>query len=243
MKAAWVVGASSGLGRALAEELAKKGIDLVLSSRDVEDLKIMQRYLTTTFKANVLVYEIDLLSEEIEQASISILKQNKEIDSVFLCVGGAVENDVIPLCSKTIQSAFQQNCIGPAALLNACIVSSQLKHCIVVSSISAKIPRVHNASYSAAKSALEDLVVSMNLHLYRIQAPFQIKVLRLGYMRSRWTIGKKLLFKPVQPKEAARFILFRLEAKSNILYFPVFWRCIHLILRALPWAVYRKMKF
>lgn len=243
MKKAWIVGASSGLGKALADQLASEGVSLVLSARSAEALEASAKHYRTTGRVEASVLTLDLSVPISEQVISDFLTSNRDIDAVFVCVGGAHDQDQIPLLRDTIDSLFQQNCIGPALVLSKCIQHLNLRTCVVVSSISARVPRVENASYSASKTALEEMVKSMNIYLYRSQKLYQIKVIRLGYMKSQWTAGRRLLFPVIEPAAAAKAILFRLEQKSNLLYVPVFWFWIHGILRWLPWFIYRKLKF
>jgi short-subunit dehydrogenase len=57
---ALVTGASTGIGRALAEELARRGYDLVIVSRDEAALKTVAAHIESTYKRQVLVMSFDL---------------------------------------------------------------------------------------------------------------------------------------------------------------------------------------
>ncbi len=55
-----IIGASAGLGRALAEELAARGHSLYLISSDIEDLQPLAQDLRIRFNIKVFVSSVDL---------------------------------------------------------------------------------------------------------------------------------------------------------------------------------------
>ena len=70
-KTVWITGASSGIGEALAYEFAKKGADLILSARRMEQLEQV-RTNCKPHTDEVLVIPIDL-SDETESAKGEIV--------------------------------------------------------------------------------------------------------------------------------------------------------------------------
>ena len=62
-----IIGASSGLGKALAYAFARNNHDLILVSRDVRDLSALKTDIENKYKILVEVLEIDLnLNDQIE---------------------------------------------------------------------------------------------------------------------------------------------------------------------------------
>ena len=72
MLKALVTGASSGIGRDMAKELAKRNIDLILVSRDLDKLKQVKDQIKNV---NVEIITKDLSSE---QNCIDLYEQVKE---------------------------------------------------------------------------------------------------------------------------------------------------------------------
>lgn len=61
---ALVTGASSGIGRDIAKELAKRGYNIVAVARDKEKLKNLKSELEKEYKVNVDVISIDLIDRD-----------------------------------------------------------------------------------------------------------------------------------------------------------------------------------
>ncbi|MFB0924311.1 MAG: SDR family NAD(P)-dependent oxidoreductase, partial [Vicingaceae bacterium] len=58
-KVVWITGASSGIGEAIAYELAKKGCKLIISARRVDELNRVKVKVSLP-EENILVLPIDL---------------------------------------------------------------------------------------------------------------------------------------------------------------------------------------
>lgn len=68
---ALVTGATSGIGRAICELLARKGIDLIISGRNLDQLQYLQNSLSQ--KVNVQAVQADLARPEERQHLIDVL--------------------------------------------------------------------------------------------------------------------------------------------------------------------------
>jgi short-subunit dehydrogenase len=58
MEQALIVGGSTGMGRAIAELLIKKGVEVSIVAKDAQSLKIVESELST--QGNVKVYAVNL---------------------------------------------------------------------------------------------------------------------------------------------------------------------------------------
>jgi len=245
---AMIVGGSSGLGRALAEQFAKKGYSLALVSRDQEDLKVMKSSLETTYGHSVQIYPTDILAQTFDAESLvgSIRKDLGAINHAFLVAGGSFEGDEKVPTQDAFKNALKLNYESIALLANSVLSGQSKGECrsiLFVSSIAAVAPRSANSSYSAAKKALENYAYSLRHHCFQANLPTLVQVIRMGYMESGFTRGKPLRFPIAKPKEVAEYVFKMKDCDYGIKVFPRFWFFILFVLSRLPWAVYKRLRF
>lgn len=243
---ALIVGGSSGLGRALAECLAENGYSLALISRDQEDLFVMKASLETQYGRKVFVYPTDLLDPQLnaEQVVAQAFKDLGSLNYAYLIAGGSFDGDEKVPTTKAFKNSLRLNFESIALFANAVLnIEQPCRSILMVSSIAAVAPRSVNSSYSAAKTALESYAQSLRHHCYQAKIPTRIQVVRMGYMESGFTRGKKLLFPIAPPRQVANFILKRKDQDFGIQVFPKFWVLILFIISQLPWAIYKRMRF
>ncbi|HEY8270969.1 MAG TPA: SDR family NAD(P)-dependent oxidoreductase [Pseudobdellovibrionaceae bacterium] len=245
---ALIVGGSSGLGRALAELLAKKGFGLALVSRDKEDLQALQSSLQTVHGVRVFIYPTDLLDPALsaERVVEKVSEDLGSIDYAFLVAGGSFTGDEKVPSLSAFSHSLRLNFEAIGLFMNAILLLREKAVCrsiLVISSIAAVAPRSQNSSYAAAKKALESYAISLRHYCFQAQIPTNIQVVRLGYMESGFTRGKTLLFPIAKPQAVAQFIFKLKDRDFGLRVFPSFWNLILFILTKLPWAVYKRLRF
>ena len=89
-KIAVITGAGSGIGQALAIELAKKGATLILSDKNADTLADTQK-MVQTFGADCYTYTVDVsVEKEITDFAKKVLKEHHHIDLLFNNAGFAL---------------------------------------------------------------------------------------------------------------------------------------------------------
>ncbi len=152
-KTVWITGASSGIGAALARDLAKRGAHLVLSGRDEARLDAVAEDCGET-----LVLPFDVRDDQaLEDATARALEWKGGIDLAFanagvsqrsraLKTGMPVYRDIIEI-DLTAQIAFAQGLIGP-------MVERGSGALAFVSSVAGKVGVPMRTAYSAVKFGL-----------------------------------------------------------------------------------------
>jgi serine 3-dehydrogenase len=80
-KIVFITGASSGIGRACAEEFAKTGSNLILCARRIERLVELKKLLVKKYKVKILVTQLDVRKlRDVKNFIISLPAQWKQID-------------------------------------------------------------------------------------------------------------------------------------------------------------------
>src|SRR6266498_3483071 len=112
-----IVGASAGLGRALAERLAADKHDLVLIGRDQRDLDAITADLSLRFGVETKVLAGDVGQPETLERLSAILTAWTPIDGILLPIGAASDEDTIDLPQKQIQEIVNVNFLSIVAVI------------------------------------------------------------------------------------------------------------------------------
>ena len=93
-----VTGASSGLGRQMAEAFARQGANLAILARRVERLEELKARLEKDYKVKVLPVKVDVTSsEEIDAAAKKVKKEFKKVDILLNCAGSSKDKGVLEM--------------------------------------------------------------------------------------------------------------------------------------------------
>jgi short-subunit dehydrogenase len=239
-----VVGASSGLGRALATELAARGHALLLVASDRRDLDALGASLNLAHGIAVRALALDLGREADPGAKIiAALDGMPPASALLLPIGQSREDDDFSLDAPRIGELLAVNLHAPLAIVHALLprlVESQ-GAVVLFGSVAAIRGRGKNVVYAGAKRALVSLYESLRQR-YRPRE-LRVQLYELGFMATNLTYGMKLPLPAAKPEDVARVVVGDLRRwKSFRRSVPRWWGLIALIVRALPWFVYRRMK-
>ncbi len=113
MKKVLITGASSGIGRALALQLAEKGVSLILHGRDIEALSELLGEIGT--KTPTLISVADLSSFEGTQTLLGVL-QKEFPDVVINSAGFGLYGDLITHGPQEVQKMLAVNIAAVVAI-------------------------------------------------------------------------------------------------------------------------------
>lgn len=176
-KVVWITGASSGIGEALAYEMARNNAKLILSARREEELKRVQEGCKSLTDMPVDILTLDLADAESLPAKA---KQAEEIYGhidILVNNGGISqrgfvwENDT----EEVDRRVFEVNFFG-AIQLSKLVLSGQMQrkegHHVIISSTTGKVGTPLRTAYAASKHALHGFYDSMRAEVH----DFNIKV-------------------------------------------------------------------
>lgn len=238
-----VVGASSGLGRALAEELAAKKRDLLLVASDDRDLEAIASDLNLRHGVAVRVLALDLGREFDPGARIAAaLDGLPPPDALLLPAGLSRSDDELALEAGAIGQLLAINLHAPLAIVHALLprLLEARGTVVLFGSIAAVRGRGRNVVYASAKRGLVSLYESLR-HRYPADE-LRVQLYQLGFLATNLTHGMKLPAAPADPAAIARTVVRRLGRPSSMRYLPEKFELIAWVVRALPWALYRRMK-
>lgn len=246
-KTAIVVGASSGVGRALAQALAAEGYAVILAARSEKDIAHTCYDIKLRHGVDALPFTLDLTgTEEHLQSFVSYChRQFPVINQVFM-VAGNVDDADNGMASHTLQQQIINTNFTGIIQLSSNFLSTFAQQgegqLWLFSSIATARPRGANVVYGAAKAALEFYGSGMQ-HSFAAHPRIRVKVIALGYVDTALSFGRKLLFKPVSSQAVAQVVINKLDKDFRFIYYPAFWNLITFTLRQLPWMIYKKLNF
>jgi short-subunit dehydrogenase len=245
-RSAVIVGASSGVGRALAAALAERKWTLVLCARDLRDLTAVAADLNVRWNVSCFPITVDLASCDFnaEQFCENCSRVAGDTDAVFYTAGAVDDHDDGSAGEDTARRLIEVNYVNAVKTLGAFArVFESRGHGTLVgfSSIAAAAPRRQNVVYASAKAGLEVYLTALR-HRFA-DSPVLVQGYALGYVDTAMAYGKKLLLSPVSAESVAHEVIRNLNHDIGIKYYPGYWRLIILVLRLLPWFIYKRLRF
>jgi short-subunit dehydrogenase len=167
-KIVWITGASSGIGEALAYELARKNCKLILSARNVEALELVKSKCTTT---DVVVLPFDLAdfgnAKNIAEKAISAFGK---ID-ILINNGGVSQRSLIAETDFEVdKKLIEVDYLGTVALTKALLphfIKNQSGHFVTITSLMGKFGSPYRSGYCGAKHALHGFFDVLRMEHYK----------------------------------------------------------------------------
>jgi short-subunit dehydrogenase len=237
-KRVWIIGASFGIGRALAEILAKEGAQLVLSGRTEKALEDLKTLLPGKgHRVSILdVGSKESLSKSFEDFS----KEQLEIDCIIYCAGTYQPGPFSKGSLNDFDQTLDTNFMGAVRLLH--VVESHYsknKPCqiVFVGSVAGYSGLPNANVYGPSKAALLNLCEGMKVELEH--KGIDIRIVSPGFVSTRLT-DKNQFSMPfiVSPEKAARYIIKGLETYDFQIDFPKKMSLFLRFLRLLPYPLY-----
>lgn len=179
-----VTGASSGIGYKTAIYLSQLGADLVITGRNIENLKECYKYLDKE-KNNVL-FSADLTNNEDIEALFSKIKiTGDKLDGMVHCAGIPSIMPIKSLTREKLHSVFDINFYTFIELVRFFTkknFSNDNSSIVVMSSLITRRPRAYELGYIASKAAIEASVPIIALEYQKRK--IRINALLIGYLKT-----------------------------------------------------------
>ncbi len=154
-KVVWITGASSGIGEAVAYEMARVGAKLVLSARREDELL---RVAGNIDSKDVLILPFDVTAEDSLPAVVKqVMDYYGRIDLLFNNAGISQRSYCVDTEMSTYRKLFEVDVFGQIALTKLVLpimIHQKSGHISVTSSVAGKIGVGSRTSYCAAKHAM-----------------------------------------------------------------------------------------
>jgi len=241
-----VFGATSGLGREIAYQGASQGFNLFLSSSNQMDLESITCDLIIKYKGSVdfSIVDFSLNNPQFGKVFQYINLCNEKSVHLLFPVGKSFESDTFIDNDNISMKIININFYSIVKFLSETAkhdLFGKISSISFFGSIASTRGRSENVIYSASKRALHSYYESLRHSL--VNENIIVKFYLLGYLNTRLADGHSLKFTPANPTLLAKSIVDNLEVDTGLIFYPKFWRLITLLLRLVPWSIFKRLKF
>jgi dehydrogenase/reductase SDR family protein 7B len=170
-----ITGASSGIGKALALQMADKNVHFILAARRVDELKLLQEECQKK-GAECTTLFIDLASPNaIATFAATVLAQFPRIDILINNAGISQRSQAEETSTEVDRKIMEVNFFGPVNLTKSLwplLIKSAHANIVLISSVVGTFGFPQRSAYSASKHALEGFFESWMLENKREQISF-----------------------------------------------------------------------
>jgi decaprenylphospho-beta-D-erythro-pentofuranosid-2-ulose 2-reductase len=241
------LGATKGMGRALARAMAARGDRLVLLGRSAEELERSARDLeahsgkaATVDTAICDLADPSSFAPALERAEAALGK----IDCVVVTAGAFATQEQLeadPARALDVVTLDFANTVVFCEHARAKLLASGGGKLCVFSSVAGDRGRKPVVIYGAAKAGLSAYLEGLD-HKFRSQG-LQTICVKPGFVKTGMTANLRPPPFAGEPEAVAARVLRAIDRGTPVVYAPWIWRWIMLVIRSLPRFVMRRIGF
>ncbi len=233
----WCVGASSGIGQSLVNELLKKGATVIASSRSISKEEFLKSLDPDTPTQQLHIAPLDVTREtELEQ----LVKNFPQMTRAFF-----VAADYYPQTAQTFDLKLSKKMVdininGTLNFLNAVLpffLKKGVGHIVLVSSIASLIGLPSSSVYGATKAFMLNLSESLFYDLEK--SPVGLSIVLPGFVETKLTAKNEFPMPFImKPKDAALEIMKGVEKGEYFIIFPKLFSYFFRFTRIMPYKIH-----
>jgi short-subunit dehydrogenase len=232
----WITGASTGIGAAIARQLAAQGVVVACSARNKDALSAL-----ALGDNNIKAYPLDVTDEAAVAACFqSIEREVGKIDLIIAGAGTYTEVTLDDFQTSAFKRMYEVNYLGVINVLAAVLPTFRKRrggHISWIASVSGYRGLPKAAAYGPTKAALINLAESLKAELE--QDGVTISVVNPGFVKTPMTAQNDFPMPFIMDVEvAARATIDGLRKRKFEVAYP--WRFVSILkfARVLPYAWY-----
>lgn len=232
----WIIGASSGIGHALAHELSARGATLALSARRYDELEKLNNALGKRHH----IYAMDTTDAEITLRTANAIRAAfGNIDRIIFLAAAYTPMKMDALDIVASKAIVDINLTGAFNLVHAALpilkdqrVKGQLALC---GSVAGYFGLPDGQPYSATKAAIINLAESLHAEC---KNSVDIKLINPGFVRTPLTDKNRFTMPAIiSPEQAAQQIADGLLTGRFEIHFPKKFTYLVKLLRLMPYRL------
>ena len=233
-----IVGASSGIGKALAGTLSSQGFNVGLAARRVDLLQAVANEIPT----RAFVKAIDV-SQPVEAMNglRELIAEMQDVELFVISAGTGFPNPSLDW--EPENQTIVVNVTGFAAIANVAASHLQLRGsgCLVgISSIGALFGNPHAPAYGASKAFMSNYLRALRYRFATMRLPIVVVDVQPGFVDTAMAKADRT-FWMATPEEAAKQIVAAVRKRKRHVYVTRRWRLVAWLVKAIPDWLYCRL--
>ena len=235
-KKIWITGASSGIGKAVAEKFASEGWMVAASARRQEILNKMAE------NQNIFAYPLDVTQKEnVTKIFNNIIEDFKNVDICLFCSGTydpKLEQEINIEQNKFVMETNYFGVLNCIKAVETYFKNKKSGQISIVSSIAAYRGLPNSSGYGPSKAALTNLTESIYFDFKKHNV--KISLVSPGFIKTPLTDKNEFPMPFIRSPEFAADKIFQGLTKKNMfeIHFPLGLTLTLKFLRILPYKAY-----
>ena len=235
-KKIWITGASSGIGKAVAEKFAKEGWKVAVSARRKELLDELAQ------NQNIVSFPLDVTNNnQINEVFKNILTEFKDLDICLFSSGTYEPKDELSIDPDKIRNVINVNFLGVIDCVKTVedyFKNKKSGHISIVSSIAGYKGLPNSSGYGPSKAALTNFAESIYFDFKKHNV--KVSVVSPGFIKTPLTDKNEFPMPFLRSPEFAADKVYRGLVVTNTfeIDFPKQLTFILKFLRILPYKIY-----
>jgi short-subunit dehydrogenase len=238
MPNAIIIGATSGIGRALAEVLVAEGYTVGVAGRR----EALLRELAEAYPGRVVTQVMDLLEPEAAMDALrALIARLGGVELLVISTGIGARNPELAFAPEA--RVVEVNAIGFVAMANVGYhyFAEHGGHLVGLSSIAGVRGSRWSPSYSASKAFMSNYLEALRTRARHDRLPIAVTEILPGFVDTPMTAGQQGMFWVATTHKAAHQIFQAIKAKKRRAYITRRWALVGWVLRHLPDWVLEKL--
>ena len=239
------LGATKGMGRALARRLSARGDELFLLGRDAGDLERSCADLAVDGARPAGFAACDLADSTTFGPALDAAERALgRVDTIVVTAGLFATQDALEADSELAEQVLHVDFTGTVMFCEQArkrLLAAGGGTLCVFSSVAGERGRKPVVLYGAAKAGLSSYLEGLD-HKFRAQG-LKVVTVKPGFVRTGLTAGLKAPPFAGEPEEVAVEVLRAIDRGTPVVYVPSAWGPIMGVIRGLPRFVMRRVKF
>jgi short-subunit dehydrogenase len=236
MKSAVIIGASSGIGRALAAILSLDGYRIGVVARRTDLLAQLRAELA----GPCLIKTADVSEPELAMPIVrELIEELGDVELFIVSAGTGFDN--AELAWQPERDTIAVNVLGFAAMVNVAMEYFEARgsgHLVGISSLAALRGVGGAPAYAASKAFVSNYLQGVRYRVKKLKLPIVVTDVQPGFVDTRMAGGD---FWIASPQKAARQIAAAIRERKQHLYVTKRWRLAAWLMKVVPDALYSKL--